>query len=296
MQHIAQKITSTKELIRRLNEESKLSLGFFELLPNTITVIAGRSGSGKSLLLDLIRTNILEDENVSMLSLELEMIAEYQIMRSLASLTGKDINDIMAGDYSEEALEELSSKDLYFVESLSSVRDYHDIIFSFASKAEKPRIVVTLDHALLVNFSSSEKQALDALMWATIRLKKDIQALGKEVYFIILSQFNRDIESDARIANPYMHIPIRSDIHGSSAIFAAADYVFAIHNPSSIGGMGPLYTHKGYPVKEDGKAVIWIHGLKNRFGKLNHYMFLEEFSKGKLILKTILEDEHFKYV
>lgn len=291
--HISDKCTDTLSLVEKIRHGSKLDLGFFEVLPDTITVIAGRSGSGKSLLLDNIRNKIFEQEGFCVLSFELEMLAEYQIIRSIAASSSSKVDDLINATLDTAKVEALKSREQYYVDHVSSVEELIAICQNFVRMVSLPRIAITIDHALLVDTSSGEKAGLDNLMLQIIKLKKLLASCGKEIYFVILSQLNRNIEADDRVVNPFGHLPKRSDIHGSSAIFTAADYVFVIHSPSTISGMADFYTWKKIPTMEQGRRVVWIHQLKNRFGSLVHVKCIEQFDQATLIFTNTYDDRYF---
>lgn len=291
--HISDKCIDTLALVDKIRHGSKLDLGFFEVLPDTITVIAGRSGSGKSLLLDNIRNKIFEQEGFCILSFELEMLAEYQIIRSIASKESLNIEQLINETLDADKIQTLSSRAQYYVDHVSGVDDLIATCQNFVRNTPFTRVVITIDHALLVDNTSGEKVGLDNLMIQTIKLKKLLASCGKEIYFVILSQLNRNIESDDRVINPFGHLPKRSDIHGSSAIFTAADYVFVIHSPSTISGMADFYTWKKLPTTEEGRRVVWIHQLKNRFGSLIHVKCLERFDTATLEIVQTYDDRYF---
>lgn len=291
--HVSDKCQETLSLIEKINNGSKLDLGFFEVLPDTITVIAGRSGSGKSLLLDNIRNKIFSQEGFCVLSFELEMLPQYQILRTVAASKGERLDDLLNGQLTSSQLEDIRRRPQYYVDYVSSVDEVVAITQQFVRESSYQKIVVTIDHALLVDISSGEKNGLDNLMLSLIQLKKVLSTWSKEIYFVILSQLNRNIEGDERITNPFSHIPKRSDIHGSSAIFTAADYVFVIHSPATIAGFSSFYTWKKLPVYHEGKMIVWIHQLKNRFGRLIHVECLEDFDKATLIYKQVYDDRYF---
>lgn len=151
-----------------------------------------------------------------------------------------------------------------------------------------------MDHTLLTKGESgdNEKSIVDELSKIFVALKKELIRLGVKIIIIMLSQLNRDIESEKRVMNPLLHYPTKNDIFASSSVFYCSDYVIVSHKPALINGIkihygpgrGTKYP-KGLPVYNPfnpDQAMIYWHLIKNRFGKTADLMMLDNFKYSKI--------------
>ena len=96
-------------------------------------------------------------------------------------------------------------------------------------------------------------------------VKKKIAFEGGSVFFILLSQMNRDIKKTERIQIPNMHYPITSDIFAASSIEFFSDYIMCTHMPAKLNLKG--YTDNNFPIYlNDEQEFIYWHIMKNREG------------------------------
>ena len=82
--------------------------------------------------------------------------------------------------------------------------------------------------------------------------------MGGNIFFIVISQMNRDIKSSDRIKIPNMQRPMTSDLFQSSTVEHCADYIIVAHNPSKLNLQG--YTEDNLPINvalsiEDRKTI-----------------------------------------
>lgn len=244
----------------------------------TITTIAGMSGSGKSSIINELETGLFDlnkDENFSVLNFNFEMLAMKIIGRKISKglgmttidlYSGKENNSLSDEDFNkalELARDKLSKYDIHYVENPGTVQQIKKTILSFClsrgnnSKDSEHGTVITLDHALLVSGKSGdiERKILFDLMIMMNDLKKSLK-----VSFILLSQLNRSIEDKERITVNELHYPKKADIFGADSMYQFSDIVLVSHNPKQLG----IRYYGPDKIGTDGK-IFW-HFLKMREG------------------------------
>lgn len=273
---------------------------------NRIFTIAGRSGGGKSTILEQLKQDFLalNDDKFVILSFEFEMLIEDQVTRTLSSKVKKTVKEIYSAgkaldDFDMKRLEMAANKlrnpNLYYVDTTGTVEQIKSTIIEFANThaSKETGLIVTIDHVLLTKGKegAAEKAIVDELMYTLVDLKKMFADEGVKVLFICLSQLNRSIEEPDRVSTPALHYPNRNDIFASSAVYTCSDYVLITHRPADLVGMGKFYGPpqsgylKGWPVKnpEDPKKdMIYWHLIKERFGKPIILFLTENFEHSKI--------------
>lgn len=260
---------------------------------NQLITIGGISGSGKSALANMIETYIAENYNdVVVLNFSFEMTAKSQVLRKASSkclLTTKQIReikfdteykmnntdtkeasssqdvDLPKSHFIKSALSSIATERVYYVEESLNVKQLCETIESFQRKCfeEKRRLVIFLDHALLIDGKSiDERTNVADLQKALIRLKKT----GSTTIFQLM-QLNRNIEATERRTNRLMHYPMRSDLSTADAVYQGSDHVWIIHRPE-------LLNIKSYgPQEIDAKGRVFLHIIKFREGEPKILMF-----------------------
>ena len=256
-------ITSLKTRWMKFNKQC---MGGIE--PNTVYTIAGISGSGKSSMVNLIQTDIIDlnpNEDVIVLTFSLEMVGFRQVGRTLSNKLRRTTSTLYS---SETDLDENTFKDvinvsnqlkkypIYFVDNPSTPTQVNNIIQWFYNKYVKDtnkHFVIIYDHALLTKQEGSTIETISELERVFIQAKK-----LPLTSIIQLAQMNRNIEQPERINNPMSHYPMRSDLSSSDSIFQASDYVLVMHRPEilNIQEYGPNHL----PVNNK----VYLHMLKNR--------------------------------
>lgn len=274
-------ITSLKTRWEKFNQ---LCLGGIE--PNSIYTIAGISGSGKSALMNMIESDILDlntKNDVVILSFSFEMLSSRQISRKISKklhrttrslysvdnvLTDKDV------EYIKNTALGLKKYPIYYVDTPLGVDDIEKVIAHFQATVAKDKwLVVELDHTLLIELAGeSEQAAITRLQKVFMKAKK----VGKTTIFQ-LSQMNRDIEKPERVNNNMAHYPMRSDISTSDKVYHASDYVFVIHRPETLG-----ISHYGKN-RIPTEGIVFLHMIKNREGDLKIMMFQNELMYNNLV-------------
>jgi replicative DNA helicase len=254
---------------------------------NSLTVIAGRPGSGKTLIGSMISRESFKnnpDQDFCVLDFQFEMLARSIALREISSNTGINVRKLASvGGVLEDA--DLDSaikycnsnkdKEIYTFERPLDVEGMKNKIFEFYELKKKP-MLITLDHSLLIKKNASEKDRIESLYNLGNMLAETRRRLP--VCFIVLSQLNREIESVDRVKNANIGNYIKdSDIFGADALLQFTDILIGINRPAKYG-----ITHYGpnkIPVDMDTLAV---HFLKVRNGEPCLTLFRADFAKSKI--------------
>jgi len=267
------KIKSLKTPWKKMNIASMNGLEW-----NSINLIAGLSGSGKTAILNELETGLFahnKDQSFAVLSFNFEMLARRLVGRKISKKLGKSVKQLYSADLEdveynltkedydaavEYCRDNLSSYDIHYVDITGNVDEIVATIEDFCLREENrfKGVVVTLDHSILVKKKSGvdERNTLFELGSALNELKK-----RHKVLFILVSQLNRDIEHVDRITNPDLHFPLKRDIFGSDSLWQFSDMVVVSHRPEMLG-----ISKYGVPKYETENKVFW-HFLKIRDGE-----------------------------
>lgn len=266
---------------------NKLVGGFWRF--GEVSIICGSSGSGKSYFLNMLRDDFLSELNKDyrrdfrIISFSFEMASEDEVIRTYATKLKTSYSSLVSAEekVSDDQFNKiinvgkgLQNDRLFYVESSGNYEQIYNTVAKFYEKYQC-NLVITMDHTLLAEYlnESSEVELVSNLARLSIRLKKDFKAM-----VIFLSQLNDKIEQAERIANPHMHFPQRTDIHGSKAIYMAADNLGIIHRPERLGITS--YGAKNYPTT----GLVAFHLLKSRlYGTESVVLMKEDFKHGNLI-------------
>jgi len=240
---------------------------------NTINIIGGRPGSGKTLAVNNITRSAFDintDQTFAVLDFQLEMLGRNSSLRLLSSYMGMSMAELKSSKSPVTVEQMVKARDffnlkkdlpIYEIEKPVTVEGFKKIIRRFYAKFGVP-FIVTLDHSILLKKAASERDTLDMLYnlgEALTELKKELPVL-----FIILSQLNREAESKERL-EPYKasNYPNSSDIFGGDALFQHADNVLILDRPTkrNLTNYGP---HKW--IVDDHKYIA-CHLLKARDGE-----------------------------
>ena len=265
----------SKSLRTRWSKFNRQCMGGIE--PNTIYVIGGISGSGKSSFVNSLETDLFDynpHQDFVILSFSFEMLSSRQVGRKLSYRLSKTTSELYSAsnkddDYKvsddefdrvSKAAEEIKKYPIYYVEFPGTVDEIKSTIIKFATLPEiKGKwIVIILDHTLLTRTNGSENERI-----TLVNLQKmfmEIKKYGRNT-IIEITQLNRELEDKDRLTNPNLHFPMRRDIQSSDAIFQSADYVIVLHRPEVLGLI--VYGINNLPVKN----MIYMHFLKVREGE-----------------------------
>jgi len=288
----AQAIMQNKEYIRkRANGEivfldtcyTKLNKALM-LEPNTILTISGLSGGGKSTLSkrisNSIHENLIAKGKTSIgLSFNFEMLAQKTIGREISNRGKISLQELYSSEHPLAASKmemifkkyhsQLFNYPLLYVEEPQNHKVIGDTIYYYWKKLCKKEdyLIVEIDHAVIIK-GDNQKSKVDDLMETLNGIKKRISYEEGNVFFIVLSQMNRDIKRVERIQVPNMHYPIASDLMASSSIEFFSDYIMFTHMPAKLNLHA--YTDHNFPIRLDNKGdeieFIYWHIVKNREG------------------------------
>lgn len=259
---------------------------------NTLTVIAGRPGSGKTLIKDqIIREAFIRNpsESFNVLEFQLEMLARMSAVREYSAVLGKSYkylcsaDGVLADDDLQRCYEYAKKKvnlPIDIVEDAVTSDEFKAAIEDYMEEkkvlGQYVKTIITLDHSILLKKKNGQ-QRLDALA----DLGDVLTELKRKypIMFIILSQLNRNIDHPERNENgKYGNYILSSDIFGGDALLQHADTVVGINRPAlqKINFYGP----DRYIIQDD--SVLVMHFLKCRNGDTRMSFFKAEFDKMKI--------------
>ena len=246
----------------------------------TITIVGARPGTGKTLFLEQLISDIIihnADQEFRVLKFQMEMVDETSGVRKLSLNTGSDYNTLMSKGGN------LVDKDIYdkWVDYYdnSSNNDLINVVYDACTvdemcatihyEMEKHKrdngtytnMLVGIDHSALFIVSRGQKdkfEMLNSLGEALTMMKKKYP-----VAFVVLSQLNRSIDSPERQRDgEYGNYVLDSDIYGSDALLQHADVVLGINKPAirKIRFYGP----ERFIVNDE--DLLAFHFLKSRNG------------------------------
>ena len=246
----------------------------------TITVVGARPGTGKTLFMEQLVSDILSknpDQEFRVLKFQMEMVDETSGIRKFGLITGADYNTLMSKDGKlvdkklfEKCVEyykETSTSDLINVvydtctvnEMCATV--HYEFERYKKSDGKYQNMLVTIDHSALFKNDVGQRdkfEMLGALGEALTMMKKKYP-----VAFVVLSQLNRNIDNPERQRDgEYGNYVLDSDIYGSDALLQHADVVMGMNKPSirKIKKYGPEKF-----LIEDPDTLVF-HFLKSRNG------------------------------
>ena len=246
----------------------------------TITVVGARPGTGKTLFMEQLVSDIIAknpDQEFRVLKFQMEMVDETSAIRKFSLITGADYNTLMSkdGKLVDKRLFEKCVDYYKETENIDIINVIYDnctvnemcsTIHHELERHKKPdgsysNILVTIDHSALFKNDVGQKdkfEMLGALGEALTYMKKNYP-----IAFIVLSQLNRNIDDSKRqVEATYGNYVLDSDIYGSDALLQHADVVIGINKPSvrRIKKYGPEKF-----LIEDPDTLVF-HFLKSRNG------------------------------
>jgi hypothetical protein len=211
------------------------------LLPGDTIIYAGNSGIGKTKLLYDTLDRMLDEninplaKNYKVLDFSLEMKFLNKILRDASRLTNRKKSEILTTEFTEEQkeivrryYEGLKDSRRYVVEETVTTKDFYNMTRDFCLLNQlSDALIVTLDHVLLVNKEDKNEDPFEALTGYINSLRKEFS----NVYFILLSQFNRSSYAAGIKDRDNSMVPTTAMIYGSSHFEFLSSYVVAILDP-----------------------------------------------------------------
>jgi replicative DNA helicase len=248
---------------------------------NSMVIIGGRPGTGKTLIKDqIIREGfkLNKGQNIKVLEFTLEMVSEKSRLREFASVAKKSYRYLSnAGNKEEGALSmadfetckgyaiEASKLPVDEIEMPPSIEEFeaHVVKYLESNAVIENGVkiycntVVTLDHSILIK-GVNKHELLYLLGETTTKLKRKYP-----IIFIILSQLGRQVESHERNEDgKYGNYILETDLFGADALLQHADLVIGINRPAKkfIKHYGP----DRFIIEDD--SVLVFHFIKCRNG------------------------------
>lgn len=266
----------------------------------TITVVGARPGTGKTLFMEQLVSDIIErntDQNFRVLKFQMEMVDETSGVRKLSQRVGADYNTLMS---KEDSLDETTYQKCLNVFQNLKKSDLVNVVYDACTvremcatiiyELEKHKYItgqdsmgtpiyqyintlVAIDHSALFLTDRHEKdkfEMLNNLGAALTYMKKHYP-----VSFVVLSQLNRNVDNEERTREgTYGNYLMDSDIYGSDALLQHCDVLVAINKPSikKIKYYGPERFNIDDP------EMLAFHFLKSRNGttRLSFFRFNRE--------------------
>ena len=253
---------------------------------NTLTVIGGRPGSGKTLIKDqIIRESFVlnPEENYRVLEFQFEMVGRTSALREFSSITGKTYKQLCSAGYTltKDTFDKchLYAKDrvkspVDIISRPMTVNQMREQVDMYMNEHKGQKTIITLDHTILVKRAPYQNNRLDMLF----ELGEFFTQVKREYpcMFIALSQLNRNIDNpDRAIDGKYGNYVLESDIFGSDAMLQHADTLIGINRPAKqkIRFYGP----DRYIIQDDKTLVL--HFLKARNGDTRMSFFKAQFER-----------------
>jgi replicative DNA helicase len=286
-EEIAQGLRGEQLYLRtRWSNVNNMLMGGFRF--DSFYFLSGASGTGKSFLMNMLHQDFTNQalnsefkEPFRILHFNFEMSASDEILRKLSASVSASYRELLSidrplsqeqCDKAYQTLDSMEIDKLFYVEKAGNRYEMYNTIKMFHTRFPGERLVVTLDHTLLVKYydEKSEVELLSELGKMFIELRKEYG-----LCIIALGQLNDKIE-DPRRRTPQMHYPTKTDIHGSKQLYHAADVVLILHKPEDlhITEYGPLR----YPTAH----ALFLHQLKARKGEIGLVRLREDFAHGNI--------------
>lgn len=237
------------------------------LVPETVLLIAGGKGSGKSrFTLSFIDRVLTYNDDVSVMWLNFEMsnVSMVQLMISRRSgLTTKQISrkgynlsdEDMAGI--NKAIEEIEGMDIEFCSKPMSINEISSEFKKFCAKREGRRNILVIDNlGLLTNGGRNQVEVDEYVAKRVVQIREETKGLIIPIHHLTKEQGSR---SNMKMA----YAPKIEDIRGSTRIPDYANQVLLIHKPSNFKDLMTQEQMKGTYTNQAGITIDRARVLQN---------------------------------
>lgn len=272
LQHISTLINKIQEEVQT-DAPSFIKTGYehfdkiVTLVPETVLLIAGGKGSGKSrFALSLIDRALTLNSDVSVMWLNFEMsnvnMVQLMIGRR-AGLTSKQIarkgyvlNDGEI-DSINKAIEDISELDIEFCSKPMSINEIAVEFKKFCSKREDRKNILVIDNlGLLTNGGKNQVEVDEYVAKRVVQIREDTKSLIIPIHHLTKEQGGR-----ANLKNAYA--PKIEDIRGSTRIPDYANQVLLVHKPSNFKDLMTQESMKGTYTNRLGVTIDRAKVLEN---------------------------------
>ena len=257
---------------------------------NTLTVIGGRPGTGKTLIKDqIVRESFVLNpaDDFRVLEFQFEMVGRTSAIREFSSLTGKTYKELCSAgsklhpetfekchNYAKERVK----FPIDIISTPMTVNQMREQLDLYMNEHKGQKTMITLDHTILVKRAPYQNNRLDMLF----ELGEFFTECKKEYpcMFICLSQLNRNIDNPERATDgKYGNYVLESDIFGADAMLQHADTLVGLNRPAKqkIKFYGP----DRYIIENDKTLVL--HFLKARNGDARMSFFKAAFERMEIL-------------
>jgi hypothetical protein len=236
-------------------------------------------------LMNSITDNVISSNRTCVsLSFNFEMLAHKTVGREISNMSKMTLKELYSSDHplADHVIDRLIRKHydkinkypiIYVEEPENHITIGNSIYYYWHKLCKKDNsvMIVEIDHAVITKGkdSDTQKDKIDDLMETINRVKKRIASEGGEVFYLILSQMNRDIKHRDRLTDPSQHYPVSSDLLSSSSLEFYSDYILISHIPAKLHLKS--YTDNKFPIYlTDGNnsvSFVYWHLIKNRDGE-----------------------------
>ena len=246
----------------------------------TITVVGARPGTGKTLFMEQLISDIItnnSEQDFRVLKFQMEMVDETSGVRKLSLITSADYNTLMSKDgklvdkkiYDECVRYYQSMQKMDRINVIYDACTVDEMCATIHYEMEKYKnengtytnMLVAIDHSALFKVGKGQKdkfEMLGGLGEALTMMKKKYP-----VAFVVLSQLNRNIDDPKRQEEgTYGNYILDSDIYGSDALLQHADVVLGINRP--FNRRIKFYGPEKYIINDP--DLLIFHILKSRNG------------------------------
>lgn len=265
---------------------------------NSLTVLGGRPGTGKTLIKDQIireREKNNPGQTIRIYEFNFEMLGKVQKQREFSAHLKEPYKYVKSASGLKISEEDLAKCYLYAKEVLANegypidtcntpvdIDTFQKIVEWYmekhAVKVEGKKVytktVITIDHANLFKLSAGHSSKTD-MLYELGEILTDLKRRFP-IAFIVLSQLGRNVETPERNQDgKYGNYILPTDLFGGDALYQHADLVIGINRPSLkyIQYYGP----DRYII--DDEDILVFHFLKCRNGDTRMSFFKSHYNK-----------------
>ena len=267
--------------------------------PGQAIVIGARPAVGKSYVAQKIVETVMnpsinpQASEYLLVNCEFEMNPQDLLVRRMSREMKRGAADILRRHEVKEAEEKWMRnivdreirKNIIYVDSPCTAKEFEMAVDHIANKNRHKRMIIfKIDHiALIKRIGMDPKSVIDD----TVAVMNEAKLKYKNVFFFIISQFNREIEG--RLKSKLEQAPRQSDFYQSDSLGQLCSVMIGLHNPRRYGLQEYMTFNKAwYPSLDRFKTVnktsfrteglLFHHVLKTRgvsLEELTHTIYPE---------------------